>query len=145
MAISTRPMREVLQGSAARAFQQGDNLGLFGVFSACVRALLARGLPGGLAPRRRDVAAVFARDEALDSPPDPSCRYGAVCEPLDRRQTWNAVPDIDQAAAGPSGSQLHKFLFASERLARLVGDFGCRGVSSDVAFRVDGEDHHGFL
>src|SRR5713226_7593874 len=110
MAISTRPMREVLQGSAARAFQQGHNLGLFGVFSACVRVLLARGLPGGLAPRRRDVAAVFARDEAFDSPPDPSCRYGAVCEPLDRRQTWNSVPEIDQSAAGPIGSQLRKFL-----------------------------------
>ena len=83
--LPARCAHEVLQGGAARAFQQGDNLGLFGVLSACVRVLLARGLPGGLAPRRRDVAAVFARGEALDSPPDPSCRYGAVGEPLDRR------------------------------------------------------------
>src|SRR6266478_199725 len=65
---------QVLQGCAAGAFQQGHNLGLFGVLSACVRVLLARGLPGGLAPRRPDVAAVFARDEALDSLPDPSGR-----------------------------------------------------------------------
>src|SRR6266446_6130679 len=136
---------QVLQGSAAGAFQQGHNLGLFCVLSACVRVLLARGLLGGLAPGRRDVAAVCPRDEALDSPPDPSCRYGAVCEPLDRRQTWNSVPDIDQAAAGPIGSQLRKFLFAGELLAPLVGDFGCSAVSSDVVFRVDGKDRHGFL
>src|SRR5712692_993034 len=108
---------QVLQGCAAGAFQQGHNLGLFGVFSTCVRVLLARGLPGGPATRRRDVAAVFARDEALDSPPDPSYRYGAVGEPLDRRQTWNSVPDIDQPAAGPIGSQLRKFPFAGELLA----------------------------
>src|SRR5712692_3000098 len=136
---------QVLQGCAARAFQQGHNLGLLGVLSACVRVLLERGLPGGLAPRRRDVAPVFARDEAFDSPPDPSCRDGAVGKPLDRRQTWNSVPDIDQAAAGPIGSQLRKFLFAGELLATLVGDLGCRGVSNDVVFRVDGEDRHGFL
>src|SRR5712692_2885528 len=131
---------QVLQGCAAGAFQQGHNLGLFRVFSACVRVLLARGLRGGLAPRRRDVAAMFARDEAFDSPPDPSYRYGAVCEPLDRRQTWNSVPDIDQAAAGPIGSQLSKFLFAGELRAPLVGNFGRRGVNSDVVFNVDGED-----
>src|SRR6266849_5573612 len=51
---------QVLQGCAAGAFQQGHNLGLFGVLSACVRVLLSSGLPCGLAPRRRDVAAVFA-------------------------------------------------------------------------------------
>src|SRR6266481_1748978 len=143
--LPTRRAHQVLQGCSAGALQQGHNLGLFGVFSACVRVLLARGLPGGLAPRRRDVARVFARNEALDSPPDPSCRYGAVGEPLDRRQTWNSVPDIDQAAAGPIGSQLRKFLFAGELLAPLVVDFGGRAVSSDVVFRVDGKDRHGFL
>src|SRR6266403_5648923 len=58
--LPTRCAHQVLQGSAARAFQQGQDLGLFGVLSACVRVLLARGLPGGLAPRRRDVAPVFA-------------------------------------------------------------------------------------
>ena len=124
---------------------RATNLGLFGVFSACVRVLLARGLPGGLAPRRCDVARVFARDEALDSPPDPSFGYGAVGEPLDRRQTWNSVPDIDQAATGPIGSQLRKFFFAGELLAPLVGDFGCSAVSSDVVFRVDGEDRNWIL
>src|SRR5712692_55359 len=41
---------QVLQGCAAGAFQQGHNLGLFGVLSARVHALLARALPGGLAP-----------------------------------------------------------------------------------------------
>src|SRR5712664_3240170 len=50
---------QVLQGCTARAFQQGHNLGLLGVLSACVHGLL--GLPGGLAPHRRDVTAVFAR------------------------------------------------------------------------------------
>src|SRR5712692_8260045 len=145
MCLPARFAHEVVECSAAGAFQQGQNLGLFGVLSACVRVLLPRGLPGGLAPRRRDVAPVFARDDALDSPPDPSCRYGAVGEPLDRRQTWNSVPDIDQAAARPIGSQLSKFLFAGELLAPLVGDFGGRAVSSDVVFRVDGKDRHGFL
>src|SRR5713226_2154548 len=67
------------------------------------------------------------------------------CEPLDRRQTWNSVPDIDQAAAGPIGSQLRKFFFTGELLAPLVGDFRCRAVSGDVVFRVDGIDRHGFL
>src|SRR6266478_3371063 len=51
---------QVGQCGAGGAFQQGHNLGLLGVLSACVRVLLARGLPGGLAPRRRDVARVFA-------------------------------------------------------------------------------------
>jgi len=51
---------QVLQGCAAGAFQQDQDLGLFGILSACVRVLLARGLPGGPAPRRRDVAPVFA-------------------------------------------------------------------------------------
>src|SRR6266446_6648715 len=51
---------QVGQCGAARALQQGHNLGLLGVLSACVRVLLARGLPGGLAQRRRDGASVFA-------------------------------------------------------------------------------------
>ena len=61
---------QVLQGCSAGALQQGHNLGLFGVFSACVRVLLARGLPGCLSPRRRDVAAercLVQQEEPLKS------------------------------------------------------------------------------
>src|SRR6266446_7016888 len=47
--LPARCAHQVLQSRAARAFQQGHNLGLFGVLSACVHVLLARGLPGGLA------------------------------------------------------------------------------------------------
>src|SRR5947207_49800 len=83
---------------------------------------------------------MFAESQKVSE--HPRCRYGAVGEPLDRRQTWNSVPDIDQPAARPIGSQLSKLFFASELLAPLVGDFGRRAVSSDVVFRVDGEDRH---
>src|SRR6266849_3773775 len=58
--LPARCAHQVLQRSAARAFQKGQNLGSFGVFSACVRLLLARELPGGLAAPGSDLAAQFA-------------------------------------------------------------------------------------
>src|SRR6266852_1868365 len=140
--LPARCAHQVRQRSAARAFQQGQNLGLLGAFSASVGLLFARRLPGGLAAPGSDLAAWFARGEALDSVPDTTNSQAAVREPLDWNQARNSVPDIHQAAAGPGGSELSKFLFAGELLAPLVGDFGFRGVSSDVAFRVDGEDRH---
>src|SRR5205807_3115632 len=69
---------EVLQGRAAGAFQQGYDLGLFRVLPACVHVLLARGLSGGMPALGADLAAGFARTEALDGLPDPGDSHGPV-------------------------------------------------------------------
>src|SRR5437016_5539543 len=92
-----------------------------------------------------NVAGRLARPEALDSLPDPADSDGAVRELLHSRQAGNSVPDFDQPVAGPIGSQLSKLLFAGELLSFLNSDFGLRGVSGDVVFRVDGENRHKFL
>ena len=73
---------EVGQCCTAGTFQQGNNLPLFCVLSACVLVLLAGRLPGASSPLRRDVAAVFAGDQALGRLPDPRNSHGAVRKPL---------------------------------------------------------------
>ena len=40
---------------------------------------------------------------------------------------------------------LSKVLFACELFSFFIGDFGLRGMSGDVVFRVDGEIRHKFL